>query len=195
MDFDGIDSSLGLKAQGAWLKFKAQGWSSRLEAQGWRLKTQGCGLLAVRHRRANVCFWLENSTDLRACEDLGKATGSQNQHHDTKDSHKLDYLRHRSVYIVAARRILEGEQDYGDQTLATPTLPRLYFLRGLVHPVLVSVKVQCEKSECIVQRRKVVYTKPRSTLAHNKQHSDYVLHCFARARIAFHKIKSSALTE
>ena len=52
----------------------------------------------------------------------------------------------RSVFIVAARRILDGERDYGEQTLATPTLRRLHFLRGVVHICLVSVKVHGVKS-------------------------------------------------
>ena len=49
----------------------------------------------------------------------------------------------RSVFVVAASTILEGERDYDEQTLATPMLQILYFLRGVVNIVLVRVKVQC----------------------------------------------------
>ena len=52
----------------------------------------------------------------------------------------------RLVFVVAASTILEGERDYGEQTLATPTLQRSHVLRGVVHMVLVKVKVQGVKS-------------------------------------------------
>ena len=47
----------------------------------------------------------------------------------------------RSVFVIATSRILEGERDYGEETLATPTLQRLHVLRGVVNMVVVSVKV------------------------------------------------------
>ena len=51
----------------------------------------------------------------------------------------------RSVFVVAASAILEGERDYSEQTLATPTLQRSHVLRGVVDMCLVSVKEQGAK--------------------------------------------------
>ena len=48
----------------------------------------------------------------------------------------------RSVFVVAASALREGERDYSEQTLATPTLQISHFLRGVVNLVLVRVKVQ-----------------------------------------------------
>ena len=69
------------------------------------------------------------------------------------------------MFIIAARWILEGERDYGDQTLATPTLQRAHVFRGVVHVVLVSVKVQCVKSEfCLWQAEKSFIPSPEPHL-------------------------------
>ena len=43
----------------------------------------------------------------------------------------------RLVSVEAARTVLEGERDYGEQALATPTLQRSHVLRGVVHMLLV----------------------------------------------------------
>ena len=69
---------------------------------------------------------------MRMCEDLGQATGVENQHDDTKDQHKSIDFNCRSVFVNATSTILEGERDYIEQTLATPTRQRLCFLRGVV---------------------------------------------------------------
>ena len=37
-----------------------------------------------------------------------------------------------SVLVVAVSTILEGERDYGEQALATPTLQRSHVLRRVV---------------------------------------------------------------
>ena len=105
------------------------------------------------------------------------------------------FLNSRSVSIEAACWILEAEQDYGDQTRATPTLPRVYVLRRVLNVILVRIQVQCVKSEFLVKSRNVVYAMTRSTVAHNKQISWSVLRCVVRTRMAFDKIKSLALTE
>ena len=55
-------------------------------------------------------------------------------------------FNYRSVFVVAASTILEGEQDYDEQELATPMFQILCLLRGVVNMVLVSVKVQGVKS-------------------------------------------------
>ena len=88
---------------------------------------------------------------MRTCEDLGQATGVEN-HHDDKQNTSISYLidNFRSVFLVSARTILEGERDYGEQALATPTLQRLYVLHGVVNVALVRVKVQCEKSKSLL---------------------------------------------
>ena len=97
------------------------------------------------------------------------------------------------MFIIAARWILEGERDYGDQTLATPTLQRVHVFRGVVYVVLVSVKLQWVKSEFLVKSRTVVYPITRIAFAHTRQISYSVLRCFVRARIGFHNIQSLAL--
>ena len=56
----------------------------------------------------------------------------------------------RSALVLAVRRILEGKRDYGEQTLATLTLQRSHFLRGVANIVLATVKMQCAKSELFV---------------------------------------------
>ena len=61
--------------------------------------------------------------------------------------------------------------------------------------VLVSVNVQCVKVRFLVKSRNVVLAITRTTFAHNSQNSDSALQCFARAKIAFHKITSLASTE
>ena len=102
---------------------------------------------------------------------------------------------YRSVFVVVVITTLEGERDYGEQTLATPTFQRSHVFRGVVNMVFVNVKMQCVKSVFLVKSRKVVYTIARTTFVHNKQVSYVILHCFLKARIALHKITSLALTE
>ena len=101
----------------------------------------------------------------------------------------------RLVFVIGARAIFEGQRDYSEQTLATPTLQRMHFLRGVVNMVLVHIKVQCVKVRFFMKSRKDVYTITRITFAHNNQHSYSVLHCFVRAMIAFRIIKSLASSE
>ena len=57
-------------------------------------------------------------------------------------------LNSRLVFVVDGA-ILEGERDYSEQTLATPTLQRSHFLRGVVHMFLVRVKVKGVNSLCL----------------------------------------------
>ena len=64
------------------------------------------------------------------------------------------HFNSRSVFVVAVSAILEGERDYSEQPLATPTLSRSHFLRGVVNMVLVSVKVQGVKDKCFSARQK-----------------------------------------
>ena len=52
----------------------------------------------------------------------------------------------RFVFVIAAGRIPQGERDYSEHTLATPTLQRSHCLRGVVNMVLVRVKVDGAKS-------------------------------------------------
>ena len=63
-------------------------------------------------------------------------------------------LNYRSVFVAAASAILEGEQDYSEQTFATPTLQRSHFLHGVVNLILVRVKAQCVKREVLNEKQK-----------------------------------------
>ena len=38
-----------------------------------------------------MCFFVENLTDMRMCEDLGQAIGVENQYDSTNDDHKFVY--------------------------------------------------------------------------------------------------------
>ena len=70
----------------------------------------------------------------------------------------------RSVFVVVGT-ILEGERDYGEQTLATPTLQRLHFLRGVANMILVSVKVQGVKSTfCWLKTQQLFIHSPEAHL-------------------------------
>ena len=50
-------------------------------------------------------------------------------------------LDSRLVFVKTVSTSLEGERDYGEQTLATPKRQRSHVLRGVVHMVLVKVEV------------------------------------------------------
>ena len=79
------------------------------------------------------------------------------------------HFNYHSVFVLAVSTILEGERDYGEQTLATLTLQRSRVLRGVVNVVLVRVKVQGVKSELCCERQKRVLYIMRSIFAHNQQ--------------------------
>ena len=100
----------------------------------------------------------------------------------------------RSVCVVVTNKI-EGERDYGEQALATPTLQRSHCLRGVVNMVLVCVKVQAAKRVFSMKDRTVVYKFTRTLFVHNQNKSDFVFHCFVLSRIAFHKSKRLASAE
>ena len=53
------------------------------------------------------------------------------------------HFNYRSVFVAAVSRILKGERDYGEPTLATPTLQISHIVRGVVNMLLVRVEVQC----------------------------------------------------
>ena len=57
-------------------------------------------------------------------------------------------LDDRLVFVIVVIKMFEGEQDSGQQTLATSTFLRLHFRRGVVIMVLVNVKLQRVKSMC-----------------------------------------------
>ena len=97
--------------------------------------------------------------------------------------------------IAAASRILEGERYYGEQTLATRTLQRLQFLRGVVNMVIVCVKVQGAKSNCFSEiLNSCLWIRQKLICAKQKQ-TDSVFHYFVMTRIAFHKSKRLPSTE
>ena len=57
------------------------------------------------------------------------------------------------MFVTAVIRNLEGERDYGEHTLATPTLQRLHVLCGRVNIVLARVKVQGAKSMFLKEKQ------------------------------------------
>ena len=62
------------------------------------------------------------------------------------------------MFVVVVIKHLEGERDYGKQTLATPTHQRSHFLRGVVQMVLVSFKVQGVKSQFLsISQKRSLY--------------------------------------
>ena len=70
---------------------------------------------------------------------------------------------------------LEGERDYGQQTLATCTFLSSQFRRGVVHMVLVRVKVQGVKSMCFQQKSEKLFMWLREHIStHHIYHN--VLH-------------------
>ena len=62
------------------------------------------------------------------------------------------FCYYRSVFIVIVIQNLEGERDYGQQAFATFTCLRSHFGRGVVHIVLVRVKVYDVRSSFLVLR-------------------------------------------
>ena len=75
---------------------------------------------------------------MRICNDLGQATGVRINTMIRMINRSQLMLNDRSVFVVTASAILEGERDHSEQTLATPTLQRSQFLRGVVNMSLVS---------------------------------------------------------
>ena len=66
------------------------------------------------------------------------------------------------MFVIVVIQNLEGERDYGQQTLATCAFLRSQFCHGVVHMVLVRVKVPGVKRRFLATLRKVVYTITRS---------------------------------
>ena len=102
----------------------------------------------------------------------------------------------RSVSVVAEIAILEGERDYSEQALTTPTLQRSHFLRGVVNTVLVSVKVQGVRSMFLNKSQKIclyVHQKPICAQPTNTHILYFIV--FVMAGIALHKSKHLASTE
>ena len=101
----------------------------------------------------------------------------------------------RSVFVAAVSRILEGERDYGDQTLATPTLQRSHILRGVVNMVLVTVKVQGTKRICFSERMKSCLCIHREPMCAQPKNIIFSISFFVMARIALHNTKRLASTK
>ena len=88
--------------------------------------------------------------------------------------------------MIRASAILEGERNFSEQTLSTPTLQRSHFLRGVVNVFFVCVKAQgvkvvsLRKIEQLLIRAQETYL--RTTHKHN---SDSVFHsvCAGQDRI------------
>ena len=76
-----------------------------------------------------------------------------------------------TVFVEAVGTIREGERDYGEQTLATPTLQRSHFLRGVVHMVLVKAIVQGVKSKLFsINVKSCSYVHQNHICAHQENH-------------------------
>ena len=97
------------------------------------------------------------------------------------------------VSVIVAGKSLEGERDYGEQALTTPTFQRSHFRCGVVRMVLVSVKVQGAKRMCFSERQKsCLHDRQKPICTQPTKITDSVYGCFVMARIAFHKSKSLA---
>ena len=142
--------------------FKAQG--SRLKAQDSRLKSQGNASLS------NSAAFVQKAQVIWSC---ARTVAKQPVLRINTMIRKINMSQliwdYRSVFVVAASAILEGERDYSEQTLATPTLQRMRFLHRVVNMLLASVKVQCVKVRFLVKSNTVVYTITRITFAHNSK--------------------------
>ena len=80
------------------------------------------------------------------------------------------YFDSRSVFVAVVIKNLEGERDYGQQTLATWTFQRSHFRRGVVHWVLVFVKVQ-GVNNCVCRSvKRCLYFCQKHTCAHQINH-------------------------
>ena len=84
------------------------------------------------------------------------------------------------MFVKAVSTIREGERDYGEQTLATPTLQRSHVLRGVVHMFLVQVKVQCVKSMILsINQTSCLHDHQKHICAHQGHHI-FVITFFGR---------------
>ena len=99
------------------------------------------------------------------------------------------------MFVLTVSRILEGKRGYGEQTLATPTLQRLHFLRGVLISVLVRVKVQGAKSMVFSEKQKSGLCIHQNHNCAQQTNPDCAFHCFVRTRIAFQKRQRLALTK
>ena len=102
------------------------------------------------------------------CEELGLATGVQNQYDDTKTYIIVLMFDSSSVLVVVVIRNLEGERDHCQQRLATYTFLKSSFRRGVVHMVLKFVKLRGVNRTsvfCVTNIRTVVYTFTGSRFA------------------------------
>ena len=136
-------------------------WGSEKD-QNSRLKPQGCGLLAVSHRWANVCFFVRRT--------LAKQFALRINPMIQKTSMCGLIFNSCSVFIVAARSILEAERFYGEQTLASPTLQRSHLFCGVVFMLFVRVKVQGVKSKFLNEKQtSSLYMDQKQNCAQPKQ--------------------------
>ena len=102
---------------------------------------------------------------------------------------------YRSVFVVVVSNNLEGDQDYGQQALATCTFMRSHVRRGVASMVLMHVKAQGAKSVLLAKVPNDVSMFTRSIIAHTKQITDCVSHCLVKARIVIMNNKPVASTE
>ena len=71
-------------------------------------------------------------------------------------------------FLIVVIKNLEGERDYGQQTLATRTFLRSQLRRGVVNMVVVNAKVQVVKRMCLSKSLKSCVYVTRNRFAHTK---------------------------
>ena len=78
------------------------------------------------------------------------------------------------MLVVVVIKHLEGERDYGQQTLATCTFVRSHFRRRVVHMALVYVNVEVVKRSffCCKRQTRGLYVRDNRICAHQ------INHCF-----------------
>ena len=129
------------------------------------------------------------------CEELYQATGVQNRHDDTNIHIRVFSFASPSVFAVVVDKTLEGERDYDEHTLATPTFQRSHFRIGVVNMGLLSVKVQGAKSMLFIGRQNMCLYAPQKHNCAQQKTTVSVFHCLVMARIAFKKSKRLAPTK
>ena len=127
-------------AQGSRLKTKG----SRFKAQGSRLKAQGSRLRARGWKPSliNSAAFVQKTQLICACARTLAKQPVLRINTMIRNINRRKYMfNSRLVFVACASAILEGERDYSEQTLASPTFQRMYCLRGVVNMYPMNVKV------------------------------------------------------
>ena len=109
-------------------------------------------------------------------------------------------LNDRPMLIAAASTILEGDRDYGKQTLATPTFHTniseiVCSPRSRTYGSSECESARCEKYVLNSKSEAWFIRSPKKVFAHTKNITCSVWHCLVTARIVFIKSKCLAATK